>query len=92
MFDDVKLMFTALELVFVGVKLVSDAVEHKLLRSKNTFYFRFQKTNQPKFNKNHLSFRLKPVLSKKMFTYFSFYLLIRCDGYRDLGACPHGYV
>ena len=65
MFDDVKLMFAALELVFVGVELVSDAVEHKLLRSKNTFYFRFHQINQPNFNKKHLSFRLKPVLSKK---------------------------
>ena len=40
-------MFAALEYKFVGVELMFEGGEHKLLRSKNTFYFRFHQINQP---------------------------------------------
>ena len=48
-------MFAALEHMFVGVELMSEAVEHKILRSKITFFFRFRQINQPNFDKKQLS-------------------------------------
>ena len=35
---------------------MSEAVEHKLLRSKNTFYFRFHQINQSNFDKKQLKY------------------------------------
>ena len=49
-------MFAVLERMFVGVELMSEAVEHKLSRRKNTFTFRFRQINQPNFDKKQLSF------------------------------------
>ena len=62
LFDVLKLMFTALEHMFVGVELMFEAVEHKILRSKITFFFRFHQINQPNSDKKQLSFLLNQFM------------------------------
>ena len=53
-------MFAALKHMFVDVELMFEAVEHKILRSKITFFLRFHQINQPNFDKKQLSFLSKP--------------------------------